>query len=225
LVTVPRQYFVGLDLGQARDFSALVVLSRVVGSEYQRSEHGPAKPPYELPYLTRFPLGTPYPDIVATVTTLLLTPELRGALLVVDDTGVGRAVSDMFRVALQRVEHPWFIPVTITSGRRITPSDGGYHVPKKILVRALQTVLQTQRLRIARALPEAELLMKELQNFRVRVTAAANETFGEWREGQHDDMVLATALAAWAGERALPDEVKPGVPRVIPDSRDIVRRY
>jgi hypothetical protein len=89
----------------------------------------------------------------------------------------------------------------------------------------LQTVLQTQRLRIARALPEAELLLKELQNFRVRVTAAANETFGEWREGQHDDLVLATALAAWAGERALSAEVKPGVPRVIPDSRDIVRRY
>jgi hypothetical protein len=74
-------------------------------------------------------------------------------------------------------------------------------------------------------LPEAELLVKELQNFKVKITAAANEVFGEWREGQHDDLVLATALAAWAGERALPDEVKPGIPRVISDSRTIIRRY
>lgn len=26
---------------------------------------------------------------------------------------------------------------------------------------------------------------------------AANEMFGAWREGQHDDLVLAVAIAVW----------------------------
>lgn len=45
--------------------------------------------------------------------------------------------------------------------------------------------------------------MAELEAFRVKVTASANETFGAWRERDHDDLVLATALAAWAGEEGL----------------------
>ena len=40
--------------------------------------------------------------------------------------------------------------------------------------------------------------------FRVKVTAARHEVFQSWREGQHDDLVLAVALAAWLGEQALP---------------------
>ena len=37
-----------------------------------------------------------------------------------------------------------------------------------------------------------------------RIFAAANETFGVWREGQHDDLVLAVALACWWAERCPP---------------------
>jgi hypothetical protein len=41
-------------------------------------------------------------------------------------------------------------------------ADGSYHVPKKELVTALQLVLQGRRLRIARDLPEAARLVREL---------------------------------------------------------------
>jgi hypothetical protein len=34
----------------------------------------------------------------------------------------------------------------------------------------------------------------------VRITPATNEVFGDWREGQHDDLVFALAMAAWVGE-------------------------
>ena len=44
-------------------------------------------------------------------------------------------------------------------------------------------------------------LMQEMRAFRVKITRAANETFGARREGDHDDLVLAVALAAWWGER------------------------
>ena len=51
---------------------------------------------------------------------------------------------------------------------------------------------------------DAATLVRELQNFQVKLTAAANETFGVWREGQHDDLVLAVALACWWAERNPP---------------------
>ncbi len=78
---------------------------------------------------------------------------------------------------------------------------GGRNVPKKELVSTLQVLLQARRLRVAPALPEAQTLVRELLNFQVKITPAANETFGAWREGQHDDLVLAMAIAAWQAER------------------------
>jgi hypothetical protein len=69
--------------------------------------------------------------------------------------------------------------------------------------------LQTRRLQIASGLPEAPLLVKELENFRVNVSLARNDSPESWREGQHDDLVLAAALAAWTGERALPPLEEP----------------
>jgi hypothetical protein len=50
-------------------------------------------------------------------------------------------------------------------------------------------------------MPEAATLVKELHNFQVKITAAANEVFGTWRHGVHDDLVLAAALACWQAER------------------------
>jgi hypothetical protein len=42
----------------------------------------------------------------------------------------------------------------------------------------------------------------ELRAFRVKLTPAGNDTFESARERDHDDLVLAMALAVWAGERA-----------------------
>jgi hypothetical protein len=94
-------------------------------------------------------------------------------------------------------------PITITAGHEVVPDGAGWHVPKKELVSALQVLLQSRRLQVARLLPMASVLVKELEAFRVKITASANETFEAWRERDHDDMVLAVALAAWVGEHAL----------------------
>jgi hypothetical protein len=65
----------------------------------------------------------------------------------------------------------------------------------------LQVLLQSRRLKVLETLPFAKELCSELQNFRVKITAAANETFASWREREHDDLVLATAMAGWYAER------------------------
>jgi hypothetical protein len=76
-------------------------------------------------------------------------------------------------------------------------------VPKKELVGVLQVMLQARRIKVAPTLPEAATLVRELTTFQVKITPAANEVFGAWREGQHDDLVLAVAIAVWQAERAL----------------------
>ena len=50
-------------------------------------------------------------------------------------------------------------------------------------------------------IPELETLSKELEAFRTKVTADRNETFSAWREKDHDDLVLAAALAIWVASR------------------------
>jgi hypothetical protein len=211
---VKTRTFVGLDLGQAQDYTALAVLTRPRLNGGERGDG--LKPPYAVPHLQRFPLGTPYPRIVEQVVDLLRAPQLRGSFLVADQTGVGRAVVDMLTEALDGNVTCHFCPVTITAGHEVTLSERHqYRVPKKELVGVLQVLLQTRRLRIAQALPEAAILAKELETFQVKITEAANVVFGAWREGQHDDLVLAVALAAWAGERALPYEGPPLLPHVI----------
>src|SRR5262249_10517692 len=119
-----------------------------------------------------------------------------------------RAVVDMLRQSAG-----WIIPVTITGGHAVTRADdGSFHVPKKELVTSLQVVMQAHRLQIARGLPDAAALVRELQQFQVKITAAANETFGVWRDGQHDDLVLAVALACWWAERTPPFEAPTEMP-------------
>ena len=41
---------------------------------------------------------------------------------------------------------------------------------------------------------------RELGTFTVKITSSANETFEAWREREHDDLVLAVALATWGAE-------------------------
>jgi hypothetical protein len=98
------------------------------------------------------------------------------------------------------------VPVTITGGdqaRRdiFAPGLWGWWAPKRELVAQVQRLLQTGRLLIVPTLGQAETLKRELLHFQVRVSLAAHETFGAWREGQHDDLVLAVALACWLGEK------------------------
>lgn len=156
---------------------------------------------YTLKHLQRYPLGTSYPAIVADVLRLLGRPELfPGTPLVVDGTGVGRAVVDQFKPALGRR----LVPVTITAGDQVTESEGYWRVPKRELVGIVQVLLQTGRLLFAARLPLVEILTRELLAFQVKIDPmTAHDSYGSWREGTHDDCVLALALACWYGEQRL----------------------
>lgn len=190
-------WFAGLDLGQAKDPTALTVV-----------QQAPSRPRlYGVRKLKRWPLGTGYPAIVDAMTELMRAePMAAMGVLVVDGTGVGRPVVDMFRARLGTR----MVPVTIHGGAQTTydKETGYWSVPKRELVGIVQVLLQTRRLRIPSALPEATTLTHELQAFRAHISAGGHDSYGagatpdDWRGGgPHDDMVLATALAVWYAER------------------------
>src|SRR5215471_3157145 len=147
-------------------------------------------PIFQVGHLERVPLGTPYPGIVAHVGRLLTKlpghPEL-----VIDFTGVGRPIFDMF--VCSRI-YP--TGVLITGGTTETREGRTCSVPKLTLVSRLQALLHEGRLKILRELDEAETLVRELQDFRCEFTAAGHLTFNA-RSGKHDDLVLALAIAVW----------------------------
>ena len=123
-----QRCYVGLDLGQARDYSALAVLRPWPSA----ANADRVVPVYDVPHLQRLPLGLPYPSLVESVAALLDTPALRGSVLVVDRTGIGRAVADMLMGSLCAGGGRAVIPVTITSGGALSkPTLAVYGCRKK----------------------------------------------------------------------------------------------
>jgi len=153
----------------------------------------PGRPALHVVHLDRW-RGVSYVDTVQRVVNLLTGPPLRGRVaLVLDQTGVGQAVSDMFYDRLPELGDIPIVPVTITGGER----QHAFNVPKKDLVSAVQVALGTERLKIAGRLEHAATLRKELENFKIKVNLRGHEQFEAWRERDHDDLVLSVALAVW----------------------------
>lgn len=198
----PLKYFIGLDLGQATDYTAVAVLERPhVTLQTPTAER---RPIHTVRYLKRFALGTSYPEIIEDVRVLLQTPELFGSLVMIDQTGVGKAIVNLLMDGLRNKVTATLWPVTLTAGNEFS-SVSETLIPKKELVGVLQALLQTRRLQIPRALEDAYVLVKELENFKARVTLKRQDPLEDWREGDHDDLVLALGLAAWVAETGLPD--------------------
>jgi hypothetical protein len=191
------RYFVGVDLGQKQDFTAIAVVERwevVTGFDYVNWAQT-VEERNSLRHLERVALGTTYPEVVRRVREVARSAEVAGKCTVVADaTGVGAPVIDLLRGAELGCE---LVAVTITGGDRASRADGGWRVPKRELVVGLEVMLETGSLRIAAGLREGETFIKELTGMRVRVSAGRREQFGAWREGTHDDLVLAAALACW----------------------------
>ncbi len=191
---VRKRLLIGLDLGQTVDYSALAVVDQTE----HRPPAGKVRREYLCDHLERWPLGTPYPDIVADVRELL--GRLGQATLLVDGTGVGRPVVDLFKQA--QIPSCRLVPVSIHGGNEWSwKSDGWLSVPKRDLAGAVQSALGQRRLRLSRELREAKTLADELRTFSVKVSLTTGaESYEAWRDRQKDDTVLAVAIAVWFGD-------------------------
>jgi hypothetical protein len=79
-------------------------------------------------------------------------------------------------------------------------------VPKRDLMAGLVVRLERGQLKIAEGLKGGEELLREMAGMRVRVTASGREEYGRWRAGEHDDLVVALALACWGGTKYYPGD-------------------
>jgi hypothetical protein len=207
-----ERVFLGLDLGQSQDFTALVALRREDGPPYS----GRPRTSYEVRGIRRWALRTAYTRIAQDVAALVERPPLAGCVPGTDATGVGAGVVEIIATARPNAV---LRPVLITSGHAVTGDGVTVHVPKIALVSIVTALLDGDRLAIPATLPEAKTLATELRQFRAKVTAAGRETYeADWRVRAHDDMVLALAIAAWLGENTIdpPDPpiwvAPPGLP-------------
>jgi hypothetical protein len=196
-------FVVGLDLGQSADYTALAVIQSVM--EGPASSAGSHKA-LHLRHLERYPLRTPYPEIADKVAALIgdpaLSPEESDGFrlrrtpprLIVDATGVGTAVSDLLKTRSLR-----FTRVTITGGDKANRSgERSWRVPKRDLVASLEVPFHKGSLKVAEGLQLWPALQEELMNFRRKINLqTAHDSYEHWRDSDHDDLVLATALACW----------------------------
>ena len=196
------RFIVGLDLGQAQDFTALCVVERVEKLETKY---------YHVRHLERFPLGTSYPAVSERVKSLICSTALDSDVTVTADaTGVGRPVVDLLRGAGLKP-----IAVIITGGNIASYENGFWHIPKRDLVSTLQVLLQSGRLKFAEALPEVPAMIAELLAFKVKISTNGHDSYSnDWREAAHDDLVLSLALACWSAERRKTVRVYHGLVKV-----------
>jgi len=179
------EFFVGVDLGQAKDFTAIAII-----------EGGAT---YRIRHLERV-RGLTYSAIIDRINSIMRSQALRDARtrLIVDRTGVGAPVVDLLR---NKGLDP--VSITITGGDKPSrDEEGHWNVPKRDLVSNLLVLSQSGRLKIAAGLAEAQTLADEFQNLRVKINIkSGHDSYEAWREGQHDDLVLAAALALWWAEK------------------------
>lgn len=183
---------IGVDMGQKVDPTAIVVAE----ATRQATRNTPTV--YTVRDIGRLPLNTSYPDVAAKVANVVagVLERKSGRLrLLVDATGVGGPVVDLLREALR--DKPYtLVACTFTFGDRYMRDEqaGTASVGKAYLVSKLQALLQTGRLKLP-VTAESEALARELQDYEIRVDQNANDKYGAFKVGTHDDLVTALGLA------------------------------
>jgi len=192
------RFVLAVDIGQSIDSTAIAVIHHRHARHIQlRGQHDPIvhsdRTTYDVRHLARLPLGLSYVDQVSEVQRLLARPPLNARCdFCLDDTGVGRAVGDLF-------DSHGMQPTRITITGAGQPTSAGlrrFRVPKATLISLLDAKLHLGELRIAKSLTDAGALAEELKDFRRKVSAAGRFSF-EARQNAHDDLVLAVAIGLW----------------------------
>lgn len=184
-------FFVGVDLGQRRDHTAVVVVERI---EHRRVFMGTQFDRLVERYAQRMALGMPYPQVVERLREIVRADDLfyGRCTVTVDASGVGAPVVDMMNAA--RLACP-VTAITITGGERASKDC----VPKRDLMAEVLVLLENRKLSIGR-LREGPQLARELCDVRERVHANGRVRLGAEGSGEHDDLVIALALACWSAK-------------------------
>ncbi len=139
-IETEKSLFIGLDLGQTKDFTALGIIEcvRTITDGGERDEITQLN----CIHLERWQLRTSYPAIVADVVKMInslkpyQSPNYE-PVLAIDATGVGAPVVDLFKAENINAE---LEPIQIVSGANVSKEFGITRVPKRDLVSVVHPV-------------------------------------------------------------------------------------
>lgn len=184
-----------IDIGESTDHTAISIIYPVY------TDHGME---YHVKHIERLPLKIKYGRIMQRIKDI--SAENHHAMtIVIDQTGVGKPVVDLIEADLSKLGVE-VIGVTITKGYNIN----GWNIPKKYLISSLKAGLQTKKVKIARNLIEPEILeitKNELLNYRedTKKLPAEDALYDNWRNGEHDDIVLSLSIGIFAASMLYPE--------------------
>lgn len=180
----------GVEFAQRRGHSAICVATnpRRAGRNGRWEHH------FLVRSLERLPVGTTFPDLASRLAEIEKGARRKapqeGVTLYVNATGVGDPLVDFLDETLTtRVR-----PVYFTHGDQRSESWPRVNLGKALLVGRLQMLLQTGRLHLPKS-PQTETLAQDLLDYEVQIEKDANERYGAFSVGTHDDLVTALGLA------------------------------
>lgn len=215
-------YIYAQDVGSSRDHAAGILLHRhryfQDGAAYTgRGKVGINKNVVHekhIVYASRLPLQTGYSEIEDDIEALMNEPDLAGNChLVVDRGEAGGPVIESLGLR-------GLLPIGIRATNGNEPSlfthGNGWNVPKRDLVQAVKIELTHNRLMAVPGIDHEKQINHELLHFRQFINKrTGNDSYEALRESDHDDLVMAIAMAVWVSRKVWPlttqdhDEVDP----------------
>ena len=199
-VTGYSRFQIAADLGQANDFSAVVVIKdqalpivddgKIIVGPRERT----------VVYADRF-RGVSYVDVVDHLIRLKNAPPFGGkSELAIDGTSIGRVVSDMLWD--QSVDHK---AVQMTGGQDWTRKGRYVNAGKTFMVENLAVMFAAGEIKFAHDCPLRAEIEEDLASFTTATTAAGNQIITQSRSAAgHGDLGIALIVAAFASQYLKP---------------------
>ena len=192
---------IGADIGQKRDPTCFVAVHQKYIKVGDRSDSH-----FYVRMIERLPLGTPYPELarrIGEVWSNLAARPGSGPRAYIDATGVGLPVVDLVRDYVSTPRNVWSVIFNHGDARSEYEDERRIVLGKAFLVSRLQVLLQSDRLHLPQT-PEAKRMGEELLNYEIRIDQDANDRYGAFKVGSHDDLVTALGLAVQVDPRGMP---------------------
>jgi len=182
---VHRKYFAGLDIGKQVDHSVLAIVELTDNSTVR------------LMHKREFPLGTPYPEVIAYAARTHQALDLEG--IYVDKTGIGDAIVD----ELENIDIPNVKGVFFTDAE------------KENMLNYLKLLMEKKQLRIRGEDKQLIAQINEQQYEYLKPNTAQERLHLKFYHprGRHDDQLFALALACYASKETEPEPFLAVVPR------------
>lgn len=195
-VTGYERYWIGADLGQANDYSAVCVIKDQQLPIYDgiRVKLGPRE--RTVVFADKF-RGVSYVDVVGYLIRLRNAPPFGGkSELVTDGTSLGRVVSDMLWE--QGIPHT---AIQMTGGSDYNRKGRYCNASKTLMIENLAVLFAAGELTFAHDLPLRKEIEEDLASFTTQTTAAGNQIITQSRNASgHGDLGIGLIVAGFASQ-------------------------